>query len=433
MRAVNNAQLSTYSSGLNVLVLPSRGNIAPASLLSGGDLDGDTAMVLFCPEIVNAFNPAPPRDSAGLNIEAYFTTETLDMKSLRDALYSHNLNGEEAANQYLKEHLLEGLRHTHYVGIYGRLHENAVYEKGFASDEAITLAHMLVHMFGPKVLGLPLISFNTCMDSAKSGRCIKPEVFQNHKKQFHRGRRPAYVPVGLDGPAPVGRDSHLGRHIIDSMLEEAEKMQNAYNRRLKDIIDRELSLADKDEDLRQPWIDLLQRCNPDQVPYLTYEQLDKDMHKVMQQIRRCRFQFKNTTSGHWTTKSAERLGFKTPSKRHSSSRYQDGHAFQEVLSLFTTNPELEYLHHDPEEIARIKASYAYFMEWPFEEEVGSGGRHAPSEFAFEMAFTELCKIKAAAVERRRGSAGPIAMIRSFAYASVLKSRVVDSLSSMNGK
>ncbi len=148
--AVHNAQLSMYSSGLDVLVLPSKGSIAPANLLSGGDFDGDTAMVLFCPDIVNSFKPTSPQDSARPNIEAYFTTDTLDTKSLRDELYILNHKGEEEANQYLKRHLLESLRHTRYVGIYGRLHENAVYEKGFASNEAINLAHMLVDIIGPQ-------------------------------------------------------------------------------------------------------------------------------------------------------------------------------------------------------------------------------------------------------------------------------------------
>lgn len=150
MMAVYNTQLSTYSSGLDVLVLPSRGSIAPASLLSGGDFDGDTAMVLFCPDIVNAFKPASPQDSTRPNIEAYFTTDTLDTKSLRDELYIHNHEGEDEANQYLKRHLLGSLHHIQRVGTYGRLHENAVYKKGFASNEAITLAYMLVDVFSPK-------------------------------------------------------------------------------------------------------------------------------------------------------------------------------------------------------------------------------------------------------------------------------------------
>ena len=148
--AVQNDQLSMYSSGLNVLVLPSKGSTAPASLLSGGDFDGDTAMVLFCPEIVNSFKPTSPKDSARPNIGAYFTTDTLDTESLRDELYLHNRKGEEEANNYLKQHLLESLRHSQYIGIYGRLHENAVYKKGFASNEAINLAHMLVDIIGPQ-------------------------------------------------------------------------------------------------------------------------------------------------------------------------------------------------------------------------------------------------------------------------------------------
>jgi hypothetical protein len=228
----------------------------------------------------------------------------------------------------------------------------------------------------------------------------------------------------------VRRDSNLGPHIVDEILEAAEQMQNSFSRKWNDIIDKDLSSDDKDVDLRAPWNALLQRCNPAQLPFLTYEQLERDMCKIAQRIRQCRSQFRSTTSGYWTTKYAERLGFRTPSKRRGSSRYQDGHSFQETLSLFAANPELEYLHHDPEELARIKASYAYFMEWPLEEEIGSGGLNVPSDYAYEMAFTELCKIKAAAVERRQGSAGPIAMIRSFSYASVLRSRVVDSLSSM---
>ena len=271
------------------------------------------------------------------------------------------------------------------------------------------------------------------MDAAKSGHRIKHEVFEKHKRQFHIGSRPAYVPVSLDGAAPVGRDLGLDRHIIDLILEEAERMKTSYNHRWGDIVNRDLSFADKDEDLRQPWSDLLQRCHPDLLSCITYEQLGRDMDKIVQQFRQFRSQFKRMGAGHWANKDAERLGFRTPSKRGGISRYQDGHAFQELLSSFASNPKLEYLHHDPEELARIKASYAYFMEWPLEEETGSGGPNCPSEFAFEMAFTELCKIKAAAVERRRGSAGPLAMIRSFSYASVLKSKVIDSMSSMHRK
>jgi hypothetical protein len=270
------------------------------------------------------------------------------------------------------------------------------------------------------------------MDSAKSGHRIKPGMFEKHKKQFQFGSRPAYVPDCPDSAALVKRDFGLDRHIVDSTLEEAEKMKTSYNRRWEDIVNRELSLADKDEDLRQPWNDLLQRCHLDQPSFLIYDQMEKDKHKLVQQIRQCRSQFKHMTAGHWANKDAERLRFRTPSKRRNSSRYQDGNPFQ-LISSFVSNPELEYLGQDPEVLARIKASYAYFMEWPFEEETGSGGHNNPSEFAFEMAFTELCKIKAAAVERRRGSAGPVSVIRSFAYASVLKSRVVDSMSSTHWK
>lgn len=271
------------------------------------------------------------------------------------------------------------------------------------------------------------------MDSAKSGHRIRPEVFKEHLRQFHSGSRPAYVPVGPDGPAPVRRDVGLDPHIIDLILEGGERMKTSYNRRWEDIANRELSAADKDEDLRQPWSDLLQRCHPDQLSCLVSEQLDRDMHKVMQHIRQCRSQFKHMNAGHWANKDAERWGFKYTPKRNNNSRRQDGQPFQELISSFASDPELEYLRHDPEVLARIKASYAYFMEWPFEEETGSGGHHSPSEFAFEMAFTELCKIKAAAVEKRRGSAGPVAVVRSFAYASALKSRVVDSMSSMHCK
>ena len=275
------------------------------------------------------------------------------------------------------------------------------------------------------------------MDAAKSGHRIKPGEFEKHKKDFHSGSRPAYVSVCPDGAAPVRRDLGLDRHIIDLILEEAERMKTSYNRRWEDIVNRELSFTDKDNDLRQPWNDLLQRCHPVELSCITYERLGRDMDKIVQQIRQCHSQFKHTAAGHWASKEAERLGFKTPSKtpskRNKILRYQDGHAFQELISSFASNPELEYLHHDPEELARIKASYAYFMEWPLEEETGSGGFNSPSEFAFKMAFTELCKIKAAAVERRRGSAGPVAVIRSFAYASVLKGKVVDSLSSMHRK
>lgn len=108
--------------------------------LAGGDYDGDTALVMWNPEMVSSFinaneSYADPPDE----LEAGFTrsVETgIDFLKKLDGL---NLEQRTQRYQY---YLLGGLQDPSLIGQYSTMHDNAIYMCGYGSPEAVKMGYM---------------------------------------------------------------------------------------------------------------------------------------------------------------------------------------------------------------------------------------------------------------------------------------------------
>lgn len=140
-----------------MVVLSTKGSRRAADLLSGGlnlnsswfvlyltrmigDYDGDKGLVIFQPEVVEAFKESPLHYSEPPpDIKSYFKRENEEVSTflvrvapLDEAFKIHKL----------QEYLLGSIRDTSVVGKYSIFHETAIYTLGYTHPETIRLAYM---------------------------------------------------------------------------------------------------------------------------------------------------------------------------------------------------------------------------------------------------------------------------------------------------
>jgi hypothetical protein len=112
-------------------------------VILSGDYDGDTVLVIWQPELVEAFQNAdekyadPPKD-----MESRFFQKEVE----RVSTFLEKTAGlpEIEKIHELQYHLLGALRNTSLVGRYSNYHNIAVYQKGYEDPETRRLATMCV-------------------------------------------------------------------------------------------------------------------------------------------------------------------------------------------------------------------------------------------------------------------------------------------------
>lgn len=105
-----------------------------------GDYDGDKGLVIFQPELVEAFNESPLHYSEPPpNIKSYFKRENEEVTTFLARVAPL----DDASKIYkLQEYLLGAIRDTSVVGKYSNFHEHAIYTLGYTHQETIRLAYM---------------------------------------------------------------------------------------------------------------------------------------------------------------------------------------------------------------------------------------------------------------------------------------------------
>lgn len=107
-----------------------------------GDYDGDKGLVIFQPEVVEAFKKPPlhySKTPSNSFIVKYFKRDKEDV----DSFSAQVASWDEAAKIYkLQEYLLGAVRDTSVVGKYSNFHGAATYTLGYKHPETIRLAHM---------------------------------------------------------------------------------------------------------------------------------------------------------------------------------------------------------------------------------------------------------------------------------------------------
>lgn len=105
-----------------------------------GDYDGDKGLVIFQPEVVEAFKESPLHYSEPpADIKSYFKRENEEVVAFLRRVASL----DEASKIYkLQEYLLGAVRDTSVVGKYSNFHDVATYTLGYTHPETIRLAYM---------------------------------------------------------------------------------------------------------------------------------------------------------------------------------------------------------------------------------------------------------------------------------------------------
>ncbi|GAC93509.1 hypothetical protein PHSY_001074 [Pseudozyma hubeiensis SY62] len=178
IRAVVRPELSIFK---DVVVFPSKGKRPQASLLSGGDYDGDLVRVFWEPKLVESF-----KDSDVRHADCPFDiSQVFDRNEMKVAKFvqAHEKLHKDERDRLLTEQLVAGAFQPAVQGIYGRLHLYAALEFGTESEEAIDLAH----------------KFAQALDSQKTGLSIKPQIRIQDSKMFS-GALPDWASKSSDEP-----------------------------------------------------------------------------------------------------------------------------------------------------------------------------------------------------------------------------------------
>ncbi|KAF7790007.1 hypothetical protein EIP86_000955 [Pleurotus ostreatoroseus] len=338
VEAVEHPELAEY---VDVIVLPIRGGQTLASLLAGGDVDGDTGVCVYDPSIVNAFHQPPLTPEPPGFLDKYFQSSGTILRVTRIiadiASPSHG-----TASRTLQKHLLQGLCDSP-VGLYSMYHENCIYRLGYDHADTIRIAHM----------------FNYILDSRKTGLRVRPEVKRKDSTECS-GAKPPCLGGDEEIPnnrIPIRRDRSLGIFILDELMAAGAAIQREILTEYQNQI-TQLSSLPADPDLVRPW------KNASEVPVL-----EEEISQVVRLVDGCQEEWRE----YWSRPERFRNANKDQQKANDKA-FIDGLA-QTYATIPDGTTTLNFLGC----LDRIKASYAY---------------HKKPAFAWRFAHGELCRIKA---------------------------------------
>jgi hypothetical protein len=104
-----------------------------------GDYDGDTAIVIWTPDIVRPFKNADEKYSIEPEgLDRCFSRDNEKVDAFLERTASHSPEEKVSAMQ---KYLLGSLCDTSITGIYSTMHDNAIYNLGYKHPRTIRLAY----------------------------------------------------------------------------------------------------------------------------------------------------------------------------------------------------------------------------------------------------------------------------------------------------
>lgn len=379
VKAASHKVLDVYR---DVILFSTRGERSLASLLGGGDYDGDTVNVIWHPEIVTPFKNAPTEYSEPPeDLSKFFEKQTLTVeKALEDGTF----------NDQFTSFLLASLDQRCSPGRYSVLHDTAVYEKGY--DDAFTR----------------LMAFMFCelLDSAKTGKRVLAGVFESHSRQVAK-----FPPGWKDTTAVFDKDkiprSFYSNFIMDDLGTACSAMVVKHITAFKERLQKTV-MRNRDPALASLWE---QRCRQAE----KYEDAKAEVAAVINHVRAVHKEWKAVRSRYALAKETRHRPLdggpatvKTPSRAANRDRDQIlidtpplsvNAERQRICRLFAARPEglsnsLSFLQEAT--LALDKASCAYCLAYYGPDPTQDKDHDTSARFAFEVAMRELCLLKAQA-------------------------------------
>ncbi|EJD44035.1 hypothetical protein AURDEDRAFT_114369 [Auricularia subglabra TFB-10046 SS5] len=380
--AVDSLALRPYR---DIIFFSTKGTRSLANILSGGDYDGDTAVLIWQTEVVQPFQNAPLHlADPPANVETSFEAE---MQSVKDLLTNGHFNHLRLS------FLLSGLK-KNPVGLYSNFHLLACYVQGYRNEETRRLAHISGQL----------------LDAPKTGKRLVPGVFEEDKGKWRR-RMPACI-AETEEVARFAEFSNQNfakrppgmREFVLDVLQKAGR--RAADRHLAGIEQLMPQISEPDAELVQYYFKKLELARPWKaaIPaWLEHFKLIRDhVDGVLSKYRAMNRDYakdKNarTAAVQTPSKTVKRpIGIRSPSKRgETCTVLADGPSrqrqVQDLRVEFNSGPVLPGKSPiDPTDLPMLRASYAYYTCTERREDL-------TAKFAFDMALHELCKIKVEAL------------------------------------
>jgi len=346
--------------------LSTKGTRRAADFLSGGDYDGDKGLVIFQPEIVEAFKASPQHYSEEPpNIKEYFKRENVEVVT-----FLHKVaNLDDAAKVYnLQEYLLGPIRDSSVVGKYSIFHENVW-------GLSLFVFYLL----------LKFCNFRFCMvlDGFKTGMTVREEI-----EEWDRFRASGQNEQNLQRP------NFLGRFIMDELHKQAEDEGNHWLANIESHFEPPNRWR-VDEDLVTPWNNAIELSNR----WATEEKntrMKQELEAIAEHVR-------TVYTNHRSSLASPSKGLRNSPKKAVPFTGQPIEIRQDAIRKLSREfvsfpPSGTFLMQD-EEIARLRASYAY--KYDFENTRFSNW----TRFPWDVAMRELGAIKARATGRHKTVAG----------------------------
>ncbi|KAH9948208.1 RNA dependent RNA polymerase-domain-containing protein [Amylocystis lapponica] len=378
--AVSHPRLSEY---VDVIVLPAKGSRSMASLLAGGDYDGDVCVCIYEAAIVDAFTNArlclpEPADFDKVNFEG-------SVERVEELYTRMNSMSPAHAQSELQRTLVSGLSDAG-VGLYSKFHENTAYAFGY--DDPRTLRHAFM--------------FAKVLDARKTGLKVKKEVFAKDKRQYDRAQpkcmqsKKAAESESSSTSMHLRRPSSMPPFVLDKLLEAGAKIEAELINRFDSLKPRNLETL-LDPNLLQPYKQAKELADHFKLAGVgMYAAELKAIEKhVADHIERYRA---IGAQSHAPARSRGRAGAKPSSSREWRALSR---SFDEGPPDLTLLPKTMCL-------AEVKASCAY-------------GQHA--KMAWAVAFRSLCALRAAA-----SHGGAVVFAGAFADAMTMSSAAARVLS-----
>ncbi|KAH7333690.1 RNA dependent RNA polymerase-domain-containing protein [Rhizoctonia solani] len=357
--AVNSHEL--WSRGyFDVIIFSTKGSRSLASLLSGGDYDGDTVVMIWDEAITTPFQ----------NAHKGFADPSLDFERnnfhkskvvLRDIKAQAEL-GKKDITPRLVEAMLQNIA-PNQLGVYNMFYRNCAYVKGLNHPETARLGHM----------------FTQCLDAVKSGIYVKDEIFKADKRAWDK-EPPACFPSKTERDESKGQKFALpprevsGRFILEGLQEVAVQETEKYKKRLSEMRDKCNSSYKIDPDLTQP-------LNEAEARVQKYPQFHDELESVKAHVKTFRDHFLQTRNNMGPYSVQVRYGRHTKKK---PSLGEEQESIRAVTEDYSRNMPRDLVIFSDPEVRRIAAAYAYRED----------SNRSIFTFCFAIAWAELCALKA---------------------------------------
>ncbi|EAU84841.2 hypothetical protein CC1G_00360 [Coprinopsis cinerea okayama7 len=372
---------------VGVIILSTKGTRRAADFIGGGDYDGDKAMIIWHPPMVEAFTPKnqcfadPPEPGfkekyfdSGHNVPVAEFYRCIQPLSTAEQIYK------------IQDYSLAALQDTASVGRYSNFHENAIQMLGYDHPETIRLAHMFCMVLDGSKTGLRVKKSVEEADRARfnyEARPWKAHMTENDRKSQNKLKD--YNPV----PLPIRPTAFIMDHLLDQAVQAKRNFTVKINGFFSSNTQKGACRSGcgtqciRDQDLCRPYEEIVAKSEKQYG-----EGYKADLEKIRSHVERI------------FVKHGEIMKASLPKKATIPSTPSAGASFtglpietrqnhlRALAREYAQSPDPSEMHMSSDSVRLVKASYAYIYD--HQKDMDEGW----SRFPWNIAFRDLCLIKA---------------------------------------